>query len=652
MPNTYCRLISVRIWISYDKNHSLEKVEKPPIKGIMKMLNEIKIDLNRKRASIHPASDRVFGKSLAIERIIEADEPQDTIYLSGYTPLAASGLGFAGKLNVYGISILGGNIQGSRSGGLIASFLTRLGIAGIEITGRSNEQHILLIGEDGTPQLNPLEKYGTGIAGTSALARRLYQRHGERIAMAVTDPETTDFMYNAIACNSRHGGKPDRVAGRSTSRFGQNGLVGIVVEHAPQLLYEREFNRKALTETLRFVHRARCNPDLTGSSDRENPLLGGTYGAAAKARFDKGHGLTNLFRNAHVPEKFYETLLPEHIVGEQLELSEESGINITRHACLPGCPNRCIQVVLLRNKDGEIRAVKSGEWETYQGVINLGIFNDAARTAAEIIEHSNEYAYDHIEALVALAALALVTEIKTDTGIRYGDRESIIDALHQAVAGKSELGTLIRQGAAAIEQHYGIERHFTIGGHALPFHNGRSLLQTGIGLSWTYGRHGESCAGPGRHNFLGEPYDPSDHTLDARTHILNALHGMVLYGAADDQGMCFFIGPTVDTLIDSEMILKAMQMKADARQMVRNSAQTLLGVYEFNARRGVHIQPLPRIFYEQPTHGNKQNPDEAVAFSIPFEAIHDYGLQILRDIASGDVSIPDEILEASRYRYD
>ena len=617
----------------------------------MNMLNEITIDLNQKRASTHPASGNTFGRSLAIERVIGADDPEDTIYLSGYTPLAASGLGFAGKLNVYGISILGGNIQGSRSGGLIASFLTRLGIAGIEIRGSSEEQHVLLIGKDGSPHLYPLETYGRGIAGTSALARRLYQHHGNNIAMAVTDPRTTGFMYNAIACNSRRGGKPDRVAGRSTSRFGQNGLVGIVVEHAPRPLPEREFNRKRLSEALRFVHGNRRNPVLTGSSEEENPLLGGTYGAAARARFDAGHGLTNLFRSAHVPEKYYETLLPEQIVREQLKLSEESGIRISRHACLPGCPNRCIQVMLLRDEDGEIRAVKSGEWETYQGVINLGIFDEAARTAAEIIAHSNEYAYDHIEALVSLAALALVTESTTDTGVRYGDRESIIDALHQAAAGESDLGNLIRQGAAAIEQHYGIERHFTVGGHALPFHNGRSLLQTGIGLSWTYGRHGESCAGPGRHNFLGEPYDPADRSLDAQIHILNTIHGMVLYGAVDDQSMCFFIGPTVDTLIDSEMILQEMQMHLDAREMVRNSAQTLLDIYECNARRGIHLQSLPRIFYEQPTHGNKQDPDEAVAFNIPFEIIHDYGLQILRDIANGDMSIPDEILDSSRRRY-
>lgn len=615
------------------------------------MLREIIVDLKRAKVSVETASNGPFGKALAIQRIIEADDP-DAIYLTGYTPLIASGLGFAGKLNIYGISLLAGNLQGSRSGGLIATFLSRLGITGIKITGESDEHLVLHISDEGAPELIPLKKYGKSIAGTSDLSQRVYRHHGNDLGLALTDPNTTGFQYNAIACNTRRGGPPNRVAGRSTSCFGKNGLIAIAVEHASQPLHQETSNRKKLISALRLIHKNKSNKNLIGNSG-EQPLLGGTYGAAAKTRFDYGHGLTNLFRSAHLPDEFYETLLPETIVNEQMKLSDESGIKITRHSCVPGCPNRCVQVVLLRNEQkNTIEVVKAGEWETYQGVINLGIFTDVVRIAAEIIEHSNEYAYDHIEALVTLAALALATETKRDTGVRYGDSDSIFDALNQAVEGKTELGKLIRQGAAAVEEYYGLERHFTVGGHALPFHNGRSFLQTGIGLSWTYGRHGESCAGPGRHNFLGEPYDPADHSLDPKIHVLNTMHGIVLYGAVDEMGMCFFIGPSVETLVDAETILRAMNIDMDARQMIRQSAQTLLSVYEFNLRRGVTIQPLPRVFYEQPTHGNKQSPDEAVVFNVPFETVHHYGLQVLKEIASGEMTIPDHLLEQSRNRYE
>jgi len=318
---------------------------------------------------------------------------------------------------------------------------------------------------------------------------------------------------------------------------------------------------------------------------------------------------------------------------------------------MPGCPNRCSQVVLLPEKDGSVKVFKAGEWETYQGVINLGLFEDAVRTAAEVIEHSNVYAYDHIEGLVTLAALALVTETGQDTGVRYGDKASLLNALQQAVQGKTELGMLIRRGAASAEKHFGMERQFTVGGHALPFQNGRSLLQTGVGLSWTYGRHGESCAGPGRHNFLGKPYDPSDHSLSPETHVLNTIHGMIMYGALDELGMCSFIGPSIDMLVDMEFLLQEMGMDADAESMVRDSARTILKVHEFNHLNGVLIQSLPRIFYDQPTWGNAQTPDQGVVFNIPFEVVQDHGARTLRDVAEGRQTVPAELLARARTRY-
>jgi len=615
------------------------------------MLREIHVDLDGNTIQSIPFKDRgLFGKALAVQQVLSADDPDNTLYLSGYTPLAASGLGFAGKLNVYGVSLLGGNLQGSRSGGLITRYLTRLGVVGIQIIGNMNEQHVLHIDKNGNASLISLAQYGEPISGAYELARRLYQKHGNNLGLAVTDPATTGFLYNAIACNARPGEMPHRVAGRSTTIFGRNGLVAVVVERAPQALHDLQFDRKAVGEIIKQVHRSRHNISLEGSVDAGKPLLGGTYGAAAKGRFDTGYGLSDLFRGARVPDEFYEMLLPENIVREQLKLAATNDLKITRHSCLPGCPNKCSQVVVLSD-DAGARIAKAGEWETYQGVINLGIFRDALSFAAEVTEHSNNFAYDHIEALVALAAMALVTESKQDTGVRYGDQDSMMQMLHEAVVGETERGRLFRRGTAAIEQHYGINRHFTVGGHALPFHNGRQLVQTGVGLSWTYGRHGEACAGPGRHNFNGDPYDPSDHALSPETHVLNAIHGMVMYGAVDELGMCFFIGPTVDTLIDGERIMHTMGLEAEANAMVRHAAATIRDIHTFNRARGAEIEALPDVFYDTPTYGNQQTPEQAVAFDVPFDVVRDYGWQVLNEVAEGEAKIPERLLKNSRERF-
>ncbi|MFH2133305.1 MAG: aldehyde ferredoxin oxidoreductase N-terminal domain-containing protein, partial [bacterium] len=167
------------------------------------MLNEIIVDLDRLLVQVAAVADGTLtGKALAVSRILEAEVPEKTLYLTGYTPLAAAGLGFAGKLNLYGVSLLGNNLQGSRSGGIIATCLTRLGIVGIKITGMAQEQQVLVIQKDGTARLLPLSTYGEGISGTFELARRLYGRHGDGIGLAVTDPMSTGFSYNAVVCNA------------------------------------------------------------------------------------------------------------------------------------------------------------------------------------------------------------------------------------------------------------------------------------------------------------------------------------------------------------------------------------------------------------------------------------------------------------------
>ena len=615
------------------------------------MLRELVVDLDAGTVSAVGGDPGVYGKALAVRRLCEAEDANRTVYLTGYTPLAAAGLGFAGKLNLYGVSLLGGNLQGSRSGGLAAAYLTRLGIVGIRVSGDSSAPVILHVAENADAALVPLTQYGATPCGTAALAKRLYTEHGSNLALGVTDPASTGFLYNAVVCNSRPGSAPNRTAARSTTRFGRNNLLGIAVARAPAPLHPPDCDRRAVAALLRRIHNRKRNPNLIGSTDPQAPLLGGTYGAAAKARLDNGHGLTNLFRNARVPGSVYDSLLPSSMVRRQLELAARGGLKITRRPCLPGCPNRCIQTTLIQGPDGAVRVAKAGEWETVHGVINLGLFDGALATSATILAHSNEFAYDHIEALVALAALALATEHGPDTGVRYGDRASILGALDQAVAGNTDLGQLLRRGAAAVEEHYGLERHFTVGGHALPFHNGRSLLQTGTGLVWTYGRHGESCAGPGRHNFLGQPYDPADHDLDPRLHVLNTIHGMIMYGALDEHGMCFFMGPSVDTLVDVETLERAMGLEANAGAMVRAAAGTIANVHDFNSRRGIRIRPLPRVFLEQATYGNAQTSEQGVVFNVPFPVIRDYGRQVLDEAASGQVTIPETILDASRRRY-
>lgn len=599
------------------------------------MSREILVDLDQGRVQTRPYEGTLFAKELAVQRLIEAEDPDRLLVISGFTPLAGAGFALAGKLGLYGTSLLGNNLQGSRSGGLAGRSLARMGIVSVLVRGQADTPCLLVLLDGQEPRLEPLSDYGDHIAGTDALATAIRARHGHKLALALTDPSTTGFRFNALVCNHRVGGPPDRAAARSTTRLGHNGWLGMVLPSSPAVGHA--LDPRPAREALRQAARRRRNPNLVGSADPASPLLGGTWGAAAEARLALGHGLTNLFRDAHLPDEVARAVLPEVLVREQLARAETSGLGPARHGCMPGCPNKCSQVALVPDGKGSYRQAKAGEWETLQGVLNLGLFEAPFDLAAHILAHSNRYAWDHIEGLVALAALALASEAGSDTGVYYGDEASVLGALDQAVRGDTDLGQLLRLGTAAIEAHYGLERHFTVGGHALPFHNGRAVQQTGIGLSWTYGRHGESCAGPGRHNVLGRPWDPLDREAPPEEHVLNTIHGMVLYGALDGLGMCFFAGPSLATLVELAPISALLGHPLEPAAAIRRSAQTLQQVHAFNAARGVHIEPLPRVFSERATHGNAQEEDEAVRFDIPWEVVRDHGAHCLDELASGAV---------------
>ncbi len=612
---------------------------------------EIHVELDAGSAVVEEAggSER-YGKELAVHRVVESRSPESTLYLSGFTPLNALGFPFAGKVNLYGVSRLGGNLQGSRGGGLLGTWLTRLDVVGIRIVGERKQPVVLLIDPQARPSLVPLADYGGPFVGAADLSRALYERHGRDVALAVVDPSTTGFRYSALMLNSRPGAVPCRAAARGTTRFGANGLVGIVVANTKTPRHGLVAQARTLRPAMRRLARGRRNPNLVGSADPSAPLLGGTYGAAARGRLEQGHGLTNLFRDAHVPSPVLARLLPERLVERQLQRAKASGYEPKGRSCMPGCPNRCDQVAIVPEAHHGFRVVKAGEWETYQGLVNLGIFEDLLELAAWVTEHSNDHAYDHIEALVACAAIARASEMGRDSGIRLGDAASIRSGLEQAVSGETDLGRLLRDGAATVESYHGLDRQFTVGGHALPFHNPRTLQQTGVGLSWTYGRHGECCAGPGRHNFLGQPYAPADHGLPADEHVLNAMHGMVLYGALDAANHCFFMGPSIGTLADLAAIHGLAGLAYDPRDELIRSARTIQRVHAFNADRGVRIQSLPSVFYERATRGCSQTEDQAVAFEIPFERVRDHGAEVLDDVARGNVAVPDPLLAAELER--
>ena len=130
--------------------------------------------------------------------------------------------------------------------------------------------------------------------------------------------------------------------------------------------------------------------------------------------------------------------------------------------------------------------------------------------------------------------------------------------------------------------------------------------------------------------------------------MLNAVHAMVLYGAMDAAGHCFFMGPSLASLAELELLTEALGQPVSVPEALQRSAQTIQAIHAFDAARGVHIQPLPRVFYERGTRGNAQTPEQARAFSVPFALVRDLGARALEGVASGRVTPPVDLLDGVR----
>ncbi len=83
-------------------------------------------------------------------------------------------------------------------------------------------------------------------------------------------------------------------------------------------------------------------------------------------------------------------------------------------------------------------------------------------------------------------------------------------------------------------------------------------------------------------------------------------------------------------------------------EALQRSAATIQTLHAFDAARGVHIQPLPRVFYTRATRGNAQASEQAVAFTVPFAMVRELGARALEGVATGAVRPSPELLDDAR----
>ena len=292
----------------------------------------------------------------------------------------------------------------------------------------------------------------------------------------------------------------------------------------------------------------------------------------------------------------------EEISGERLrELIEERGGD-PEHACMAGCVISCSNVF----PDANGHYLTSGlEYET------IAMFGANCQIAdldqvAALDRMCDDIGLDTIET-GATIALAMEAGI-----IPWGDGEAASNLLMEVSEG-TPLGRAIGQGAAVFARVYGVERVPVVKGQALAAIEPRALK--GLGVTYATSPmgadHTAACALAGRAGLnpelVPDPLKPE--------HQVETSYGLqVIMAAIDSSGLCYFVGPSVETLRRiAQMLTAKLGLEVTYEDVVESGKDALRWELDFNRRAGFTPADdrLPSFFREEPL------PDHGTVFDVP-----------------------------------
>ena len=362
------------------------------------------------------------------------------------------------RISVGGKSPLTGGVKESNAGGRTGLQLTHLGIKALIMEGQpaDSDLWVLRIDASGARFDTAGDLAGLGVYETG---RRLYERFGPKVAVALIGPGAEMHLNSAGIQNA----DKDRVPSRINARGGMGtvmaakGLKAIVVDAGggakPPIADPEAFRaaQKAYTQALMAVPQTKSYADY------------GTAGMAAMCNSFGGLPTRNFSAGQ------FESV--EAISGDALRdlLLRRGGESETTHACMAGCAIRCSNV--FGGEDGKT-IVSPLEYETI-GLMgsNLGIAD--LDTIARLNREANDLGLDTIEVGAALGVAA-------EAGLMaWGDGERAL-ALMGEIRQGTALGRALGNGAASAGRALGVKRVPVVKGQAISAYDPRAIKGTGI----------------------------------------------------------------------------------------------------------------------------------------------------------------------------
>jgi len=428
----------------------------------------VRIDMRQLKAVIEEAPQEMMqlgGRALA-SHVVAAEVPATTHALGRankliFAPglLAGTGAPNSGRLSIGAKSPLTEGIKEANVGGTAATKLARLRVKAIIIEDRSADDrlYVLTIDSGGATLVPADDLVGLGNYDTSATLRRTY---GDTVGILGIGPAGEMRLAAAsIACTDPEG-RPCRHAARGGlgAVMGSKGLKAIVID-------DRGARAAEAVDPSGF--REICRQYAKEIQELKATKLISQYGTVG--------GLPYISKMGSLPTRNYRSGSFEKsdaIGGKGVAETNAARGGSFGHICMPGCVVRCSNV--MHDKEGNFLTA-GFEYESAAMLgANLGI--DELDTVMQMEKRCDDLGLDTMETGAALGLAA-------EAGIfSFGDGRRALSLLEEIGQG-SVLGRVLGQGAKITARVFGISRVPVVKGQAIPAHDPRKELGTGIGYA-------------------------------------------------------------------------------------------------------------------------------------------------------------------------
>ena len=407
-----------------------------------------------------------FGGRALSSHIIATEVPPTSHPLSQnnkliFAPglLAGTAAPNSGRLSVGAKSPLTGGIKEANVGGTAGHMLGRLGIKAIIIEGqpKNEDRYVVKVDKKGVEIVPSRELAGCGNYATVA---ELQKKFGQKAGIFCIGPAGEMKLAAASVAMTDPDGRPSRHAARGGlgAVMGSKGIKAIVIDGSGAKLRQAK-KKTRFQEVCRAFTREIMGHKATG--------LFSKYGTVG--------GLAYLSKIGALPTRNFSSGSFEG--DTQIGGKGVAELNATRggsfgHVCMPGCVVRCSNV--MHDKDGKFLTA-GFEYESSAMLgANLGI--DDLDTVMNLEKMCDDLGLDTMETGAALGVLG-------DAGLfTFADGERALELLENIGQG-TILGRVLGQGAAITARVFGISRVPVVKGQAVPAHDPRKEIGTGIGYA-------------------------------------------------------------------------------------------------------------------------------------------------------------------------